>query len=239
MRGTEYVIAREVVKDGKTLILRDKSGAPQWAGRATAQTSPTMAQHHKMMTHHQEMGKLIDQLLITFSAMENEKDPAILKQKLVEHGALLKELRSKFQESSGTMGMEAMMMHHGEKAMGFSQTETTHHFLLKKDGGVIQVEANNSQDARNRDLIRTHLAHIAQAFAAGDFSHPLAVHDQIPPSVPEMQRLKAEIRYTFEETPQGGRVLISTGNQQALVAIHEFLSFQIREHRTGDALEVK
>lgn len=33
MGGTEYVIAREVVKDGKTLTLRDNSGTPQWAGR--------------------------------------------------------------------------------------------------------------------------------------------------------------------------------------------------------------
>jgi hypothetical protein len=32
MGGGEYVIAREVVKDGKTLTLRDKSGVPEWAG---------------------------------------------------------------------------------------------------------------------------------------------------------------------------------------------------------------
>jgi hypothetical protein len=31
--GMEYVIAREVIKDGKTLTLRDKNGTPQWAGR--------------------------------------------------------------------------------------------------------------------------------------------------------------------------------------------------------------
>ena len=63
--------------------------------------------------------------------------------------------------------------------MGFSQTETTHHFLLKKDGGVIQVEANSAQDTSNRELIRTHLAQIAQGFQAGDFSDPMSVHDQI------------------------------------------------------------
>ena len=32
MGGTEYVIAREIVKDGKTLQLRDKNGTPEWAG---------------------------------------------------------------------------------------------------------------------------------------------------------------------------------------------------------------
>lgn len=33
MGAMEFVIAREVLKDGKTLTLRDKSGIPQWAGR--------------------------------------------------------------------------------------------------------------------------------------------------------------------------------------------------------------
>jgi hypothetical protein len=32
MGAMEFVIAREVVKDGKTLTLRDKTGTPQWAG---------------------------------------------------------------------------------------------------------------------------------------------------------------------------------------------------------------
>ena len=35
INGAEVVIAREVVKDGKTLTLRDKTGRPMWAGRRT------------------------------------------------------------------------------------------------------------------------------------------------------------------------------------------------------------
>jgi hypothetical protein len=50
--------------------------------------------------------------------------------------------------------------------------------------------------------------------------------------------LKSQIRYQFEPTPQGGRVFISTKNPQALAAVHDFLRFQIREHRTGDSTEV-
>ena len=200
-----------------------------------------MAQHRKMMAQHQEMGNLIDQLLKSFSAMENEKDPALLKEELAEHAALLKELQSKFQQNSammemGPMSEHSMMMQHGEQAMGFSQTQTTHHFFLNKDGGVIQVEANDPKDTRNRDLIRTHLAHIAHAFAAGGFSDPLAVHGKVPDGVPMMQRFKADIRYTFEPTPKGGRVIIHTSNPEALDAIHQFLRFQVREHQTGDAL---
>jgi hypothetical protein len=32
MDGKDAVIAREVVKDGKTLTLRDKMGRPMWSG---------------------------------------------------------------------------------------------------------------------------------------------------------------------------------------------------------------
>lgn len=32
MGGVEWLIAREVIKDGKTLTLRDKSGKPEWSG---------------------------------------------------------------------------------------------------------------------------------------------------------------------------------------------------------------
>jgi hypothetical protein len=130
----------------------------------------------------------------------------------------------------------AQMNERGEKGMGFSQTATTHHFLLKLDGGVIQVEANEQKDEANWDNIRMHLGHIARAFQSGDFDIPIFVHDTIAPGVPEMKRLQKQIRYTFEQTPAGGRVVISTTNDEALAAIHRFLRFQIEEHKTGDPL---
>ena len=37
---------------------------------------------------------------------------------------------------------------------------------------------------------------------------------------------------------RGGRVRLRTSNPEALAAIHEFLRFQIEEHRTGDPVEV-
>lgn len=126
------------------------------------------------------------------------------------------------------------MNERGEQGMGFSQTATTHHFLLKADGGVIQVEANSDGDAANRDNIRLHLTHIAKAFASGDFDIPMFVHDTVPPGAPEMKRLREKIRYSVEETSTGGRVVIATVDKEALTAIHKFLHFQIEEHKTGD-----
>jgi hypothetical protein len=123
----------------------------------------------------------------------------------------------------------------GKKGMGFSQTTTTHHFLLSADGGVIQVEANDPADTATRDNIRTHLTHIAKAFASGDFAIPMFVHDTTPPGVPVMKEQSDKISYKFEETPAGGRVVIVTTDTKALDAIQQFLRFQIAEHKTGDS----
>jgi hypothetical protein len=129
----------------------------------------------------------------------------------------------------------AAMNARGAAGMGFSQTATTHHFLLNAGGGVIQVEANNPADTASRDNIRMHLSHIAKAFSSGDFSTPMLVHDTMPPGVPVMKERSDKISYKFEETPGGGRVVIATTDTKALDAVQQFLRFQIAEHKTGDS----
>jgi hypothetical protein len=127
----------------------------------------------------------------------------------------------------------------GNQGMGFAQDKTTHHFLLRKDGGAIQVTANSAGDKASIEEVRMHLQHIRQAFQSGDFNIPMFVHDQTPPGVPVMTKLKDQIKYGYEPAENGGRVVISSANTEAVAAIHEFLKFQITEHKTGDALEVK
>ena len=75
--------------------------------------------------------------------------------------------------------------------MGFSHATTTHHFRLYKDGGAIEVAANDPQDTDNRDMIRMHLSHIAQMFAAGNFNTPMFIHATNPPGVPVMKKLRS------------------------------------------------
>jgi hypothetical protein len=127
----------------------------------------------------------------------------------------------------------------GDQGMGFAQDKITHHFLLRKDGGAIQVTANSADDKAGKDEIQMHLHHITNAFQSGDFNIPMFVHDQTPPGVATMKKLKDQIHYKFETAANGGRVVISSANAEAVTAIHEFLKFQITEHKTGDALEVK
>jgi hypothetical protein len=130
------------------------------------------------------------------------------------------------------------MVARGDAAMGFNAAKTTHHFILSESGGAIEVSANDPKDAASRDAIQHHLAHIAQRFKAGDFDIPMLVHDQVPPGVPTMKKLKAAITYKYAATDRGARVVISTSNPEALSAVHDYLRFQIEEHRTGDPTEV-
>jgi len=123
--------------------------------------------------------------------------------------------------------------------MGFDHEKTTHHFSLTREGGVIAVTANDENDRASRQAIRGHLAHIAKMFAAGDFEAPMLVHARTPPGVPAMKERRTTIRYAYEDTTAGARILISTHDPKALAAIHEFLRFQIEDHRTADSTELK
>jgi len=123
----------------------------------------------------------------------------------------------------------------GDHVMGFSHEKTTHHFRLFPDGGEIAVSANDPADALSISQIRTHLSHIAQMFADGNFQAPMLIHDTNPPGTATMARLKSEIRYDFSSTPTGAAIRIRTGDSAATDAIHAFLLFQILDHHTNDS----
>jgi hypothetical protein len=141
--------------------------------------------------------------------------------------------------TSDMAGMaDEQMNKRGDHVMGFDHTKTTHHFRLLPQGGTIEITANSAEDTESRDQIRSHLGHISKMFAEGNFNAPMLIHEQTPPGVPVMQKLKSEIEYRFEETERGASIHISTANSKALLAIYKFLRFQIKEHKTGDSLEV-
>ena len=130
----------------------------------------------------------------------------------------------------------AVVEKHGDEAMGFAHDKTTHHFRMLPDGGALEVTANDPNDKRDLQAIRSHLSQIAVAFAKGDFSTPVFVHDGVPPGTTTMKLLRTQIRYAYEEIPSGGRVRIQSSNEVALAAIADFLRFQITDHGTGDRL---
>lgn len=120
---------------------------------------------------------------------------------------------------------------------GVHHEHAVHHFLLTPTGGTIRLEAAGAGPDEARDRIREHLQVITKSFAEGDFAIPMLIHDEVPPGVEDMKKMKAAIRYEFAPTGKGGEVRISTKDPAALAAVHAFLRFQIADHGTGDPTE--
>lgn len=138
------------------------------------------------------------------------------------------------EQHQAQMKKDAELKQRGALAMGFDQDKTVHHFLLRPDGGVIAVGLKEASDEASLAQVRAHLKSIAGEFASGDFARPFATHAEMPPGVKVMQQRKKTISYRYEDTALGGQVVISTPDRRAKDAVHEFLRYQIREHKTGD-----
>ena len=54
-----------------------------------------------------------------------------------------------------------------------------------------------------------------------------------------MSELKDELHWELHETPRGAKILIVADNKPALDAVHEFLRFQIADHKTGDCTAIR
>jgi hypothetical protein len=130
------------------------------------------------------------------------------------------------------MEKDATLKKRGADAMGFNQDATTHDFRLDPSGGSIAVTVKNGADTATLAQIRSHLKSIADGFARGDFGKPIETHAEVPPGVPVMQKYAKVISYRYEELPHGGIVHIRSTEPRAVRGIHDFLRYQIAEHRT-------
>ena len=63
-----------------------------------------------MMAAHDETGKLVDELVKNFEAIQAEQAPAALQEKLAEHSKLLHELQTKIHDQAKMMEMMHQMM---------------------------------------------------------------------------------------------------------------------------------
>ena len=127
------------------------------------------------------------------------------------------------------------MQSRGQGVMGVDQYTSIHHFASLPDGGRIELQRDRD-DSAGTAAIRTHLRTIARAFADGDFGAPSAVHQDSVPGVPVMRQRRSAIEYVVTDLPRGAELRIRTVDPAALDAIHRFLAYQRREHRTEQAL---
>lgn len=117
-------------------------------------------------------------------------------------------------------------------AMGVDQYTSSHVFEPLPDGGRI-VLRRDSVDSAGTATIRAHMRDIARRFSAGDFSIPGMVHAMEVPGTAVMAARRGRIRYVADTLPRGAQVRILTTDSTALSAVHEFLEFQRRDHRTA------
>ena len=134
-------------------------------------------------------------------------------------------------DDSASHGAEVDARH---DTFGMSHESSHHNFRQFKDGGAIELRANDPNDTAMIDMIRTHLREINASFVKSDFSTPMFVHGHAPDGVAEMKRLSRRIRYQYEDVDHGGRIRITSTDPKALAAIHDFMKFQVIEHRTSD-----
>ncbi len=137
-------------------------------------------------------------------------------------------------------GHDTQLAQHGDHVMGFSHEKTTHHFELTQDGGIIEVRDNDLTDTASRDQIQMHFKHIVQMFSAGNFNAPMLVHDRKDvPGAAVMAQLKDQLHWELQQTPRGAKIIVTADNKPALDAVHDFLRFQIEDHKTGDCEAIR
>jgi hypothetical protein len=67
----------------------------------------------------------------------------------------------------------------------------------------------------------------------------MLVHSTTVPGTEPMTRLKDQLHWDLQETPRGARIVITADNKEALAAVHQFLGFQIEDHKTGDCTAIR
>jgi hypothetical protein len=133
---------------------------------------------------------------------------------------------------SSTDSAFAQVQRRGHVAMGVDQYSSPHDFEPLSDGGRITL-VRDSTDPAGVNRIRAHMTAIAAAFRRGDFTIPGFVHDRAVPGTAIMAARRSRISYRADTVPQGGSLRIHSNDSLAVAAIHQFLAFQRRDHRSS------
>ena len=116
--------------------------------------------------------------------------------------------------------------------MGVDQYTSFHVFESLPDGGRISLQ-RDPEDSAGVAQIRAHMRRVARAFAGGDFALPGFVHAGRVPGTSVMAARKDRIRYAADTLTGGGVLLIWSDDSIAIQAIHDFLAFQRKDHRSA------
>lgn len=114
--------------------------------------------------------------------------------------------------------------------MPFNLNATTHTFTKTDNGGVQQVVANDQADQTDITLIRQHLQHEADEFAAGNYTDPATIHGSDMPGLHELQSNPQRVQVHYEEIPAGARITYSSTDPALIAALHSWFDAQTHDH---------
>jgi len=118
----------------------------------------------------------------------------------------------------------------GSEVMPFDLDRTTHVFADVPDGGTQTVTADDPSDTGQVRLVQGHLAEEAEAFAAGDFDDPSAVHGEAMPGLEELRGGADRIEVRYADLADGGRITYRTEDPALVGALHAWFGAQTSDH---------
>ena len=118
----------------------------------------------------------------------------------------------------------------GERVMPFDLERTTHRFAKRAGGGVQTVVADDPSDTEQVRLVREHLAREAEAFRAGRFDDPMAIHGSEMPGLAALRSSAGRIEIEYADVAAGGRITFTTDDAALADALHAWFDAQLADH---------
>ncbi|MEV1063657.1 aspartate carbamoyltransferase [Streptomyces sp. NPDC050263] len=136
---------------------------------------------------------------------------------------------------SGRTGRQEAVAERGRTVMPFDLEQTTHHFTPTEAGGVQDVVADQPDDAKQINLLRTHLQQEAKAFGQGDFGDPAQIHGETMPGLAELEDGHERVEVRYRERSDGATLTYTTDEPALVDALHDWFEAQLSDH--GDHAE--
>ncbi|MGZ5052535.1 MAG: aspartate carbamoyltransferase [Methylobacter sp.] len=117
------------------------------------------------------------------------------------------------------------------QSLPYSVDRALEGFTRTANGGIMQIVAKSSDDARQIKAMQQYLRQTAEEYGKGDFSSTERFHGTDMPGLVQMKAAKAgEIKYQYKPLSNGGQIVFSTEDPQLLNALHAWIDAQIKDH---------
>ena len=118
----------------------------------------------------------------------------------------------------------------GTEVMPFDLEATTHHFAPLPTGLEQTVLVDDPAGGGQLALVRDHLRHEADRFAAGDYGDPAAIHGDGMPGLAALEAGYRAIDVAYAEVRDGARITYTTADPALVAALPDWGDAQVLDH---------